>query len=66
MLAYDIFKQPEDAVWGFAGAARFPASGAADGVTPQSFPYIARVYPDQPTPGVGVYSDVIVIEVLFD
>lgn len=64
-LAYDIFQLPGDTLWGTTAGSRAPAPGAADGVTPQVFPYAARIYLDQSVPGIGQYSDVVVIDITF-
>ena len=63
-LEYDIFKAG-GAVWGVSGGARVTNTAPADGVSPQSFPYNVTVYADQTTPPVGVYSDLVVVDVTF-
>jgi spore coat protein U-like protein len=65
MLAYDIFQLPSNTIWGTAPGTRATAPGPADGVTPQLFPYAARIYLDQPVPSVGTYSDTVIIVVMF-
>jgi spore coat protein U-like protein len=62
---YDLFMGESTRVGGPAGAARGAAPGPANGVTPQTFAYRARVYSDQTTPPTGIYTDTIVIDIVF-
>ena len=64
-LEYDLFKGVSTTVWETAGAARVAAPGPANGVTAQLFGYRARVYSDQTTPPTGIYTDTIVIDIVF-
>jgi spore coat protein U-like protein len=41
------------------------APGPANGVTAQLFGYRARIYTDQTTPPTGIYTDTIVIDIVF-
>lgn len=63
-LAYDIFR-PGGGVWGTEGAARVAGTGVADGLTPQTLPYTATIYPDQPAVPPGLYQDSLQVEVQF-
>jgi spore coat protein U-like protein len=63
-LQYDIFK-PGGALWGASGGNRSANSSPANGVNAQSFPYNVQVYSDQATPAVGVYTDLVVVDVTF-
>ncbi len=63
-LEYDIFKS-DNSVWGDAGSARANGPGIADGVSQQTIGYTARIYTDQTTPPVGVYTDSVVVDVRF-
>lgn len=62
-LQYDIFSTG-GAVWG-SMENRVMSDGPADGITSQRFPYTAKIYPDQPTPPVGLYTDTIVVDVRY-
>jgi len=64
-LQYDVFKPGGSMVWGDAGAARVANGAPANGLVPQVFDYVVAVYPDQSTPPVGVYSDVVIVDVAF-
>jgi spore coat protein U-like protein len=64
VLQYDLFKPAND-VWGAAGTARAQNTAPADGLTPQMFDYRAVIYPDQPTPPVGIYTDSVIVDVAF-
>lgn len=63
-LQYNIFKG-DASVWGSVGTARVSGLPAADGLTLQTIPYTATVYPDQPNPPAGAYSDTIKVDVQF-
>ncbi|MDB5896183.1 MAG: hypothetical protein JWQ88_3714 [Rhodoferax sp.] len=63
-LAYDLYKA-DNTVWGNLAIARASGPAAADGVTVQTIPYTARVYQNQGTPAVGVYTDSVVVDVSF-
>ena len=63
-LEYDIFKV-DNSVWGPLGSARANGPALADGVSQQTIGYTARVYTDQATPPVGVFSDSVVVDVSF-
>ncbi|KGD16020.1 Csu type fimbrial protein [Burkholderia pseudomallei] len=63
-LQYDIFGPGAAAVWG-QSANRAGSGAAADGRSAQQFPYTARLYPDQPTPAVGTYTDSVVVDVRY-
>lgn len=73
LLAYDIYFGGSSAPWGTVDGTRVmstqavsgPAAGKGDGTTAHIFPYRARVYTDQPTPGAGTYKDKVVINVQF-
>jgi len=63
-LAYDIF-QSSGAVWGSAAGARVSAPAAANGLTVQTIPYTATVYPTQAAQPAGTYTDNVVVDVQF-
>ena len=63
-LEYDIFKV-DNTVWGTVGSARASGPALADGVSQQTIGYTARVYTDQATPPVGVFTDSVVVDVSF-
>lgn len=63
LLEYDVFR-PGSVPWNdtdHRAAQPIPAPGDA----PQTFPYEARIYTDQPTPAVGNYSDTLILDVEF-
>jgi spore coat protein U-like protein len=62
-LQYDVYR-PGGLVWN-ATDSRFEQATPAPGDIDQAFPYEARIYPDQPTPPVGVYTDTLVVDVEF-
>lgn len=64
-LQYDIFKPGGGTVWGDTGSNRVTSDAPANGVTPQIFDYVVSVYPDQATPPVGIYTDVVIVDVSF-
>lgn len=70
-LAYDIFKGSSGERWGSTGSARRSSTdaevnpGAGTGIGSQVFNYNARIYTDQPTPGVGAYVDNVILDVAF-
>lgn len=64
LLAYDVFK-PGGGVWGTDAANRVPGVGVADGITAQTLPYTATIYPDQPAVPPGLYQDSVQVEVQF-
>lgn len=62
-LEYDVYL-PNGERWDngeFRAQQLTPAQGSA----PEDFAYEARIYPDQPTPAVGLYSDVLIVDVEF-
>lgn len=63
-LQYNIFKA-DASVWGSVGTARATGLPVADGLTLQTIPYTATVYPDQPNPPAGTYSDTVKVDVQF-
>ncbi len=64
-LAYDVFKAGGGAVWGDADASRVANAAPGHGVLPEAFAYVVQIYTDQSTPPVGVYIDVIIIDLDF-
>jgi spore coat protein U-like protein len=63
-LQYDIYSSGGAIVWGDA-TNRVGSPGAADGTSAQAFPYQASIYTDQPTPPVGTYTDMVIINVRY-
>ena len=63
-LQYNIFKA-DSSVWGSVGTARVSGLPVADGLTLQTIPYTATVYPDQPNVPTGTYSDSVKVDVQF-
>ncbi|MGE4053953.1 MAG: spore coat protein U domain-containing protein [Vicinamibacterales bacterium] len=63
-LEYDIFR-PGGGVWGNVGSERVANEEPGHGVDAESFEYTVDVYDEQPTPPVGVYTDVVVVDVSF-
>ncbi|WP_175691210.1 Csu type fimbrial protein [Burkholderia anthina] len=64
LLQYDIFDSGSSVVWG-QSINRVNSSGAADGVSTQQFPYVAKIYTDQATPPVGTYTDSVIVDVRY-
>lgn len=64
-LEYDVYKGSTEDVWGSIGSARVAPTAPANGLVPQQFPYTLRIRLPQPTPPVGVYQDVLVVDVTF-
>jgi spore coat protein U-like protein len=62
-LEYDVF-HPGGLRWDDS-AQRAVQPTPAQGNAPESFTYEARIYADQPTPPVGFYQDVLIIDVAF-
>jgi spore coat protein U-like protein len=63
VLQYDLFGAG-GTVWGRTDQ-REASDGAADGLSTESFPFTAKVYPDQATPPIGTYTDSVVIDVRY-
>ncbi|MCA8089370.1 spore coat U domain-containing protein [Burkholderia anthina] len=63
-LQYDLYSAGGSTVWGQA-TNRVSSPGAADGQSVQAFPYVARIYTDQPTPPVGTYTDSVIVDVRY-
>ena len=64
-LEYDVYKGATQEVWGWVGSARVAPAAPANGLLPQQFPYTLRIRLPQPTPPVGVYQDVLIVDVTF-
>lgn len=62
-LQYDVFR-PDSTVWNNTSR-RVAQSMPAAGNIAETFSYEARIYADQPTPPIGVYSDALIIDVEF-
>src|SRR5262249_51519699 len=62
-LQYDLFKNPDNTVWGNSGGSLRSATGTADGLNAQTYGYQARVYGDQTTPPVNHYADSVMVTV---
>lgn len=63
-LQYNIFKA-DASVWGSVGPARVTGLPPSDGMTLQTIPYTATIYPDQPNQPAGTYSDSVKVDVQF-
>ncbi|MEJ0036566.1 MAG: spore coat protein U domain-containing protein [Gammaproteobacteria bacterium] len=61
-LQYDVFR-PGNILW--STTLRAAQTTPAAGNTPETFPYEARIYPDQPAAPLGSYSDTLIIDVTF-
>nr|WP_230948751.1 spore coat U domain-containing protein [Burkholderia cepacia] len=64
VLHYDVYSSGGNAVWGHS-TNRVSSSGAADGMSVQQFPYVAKIYRDQSTPPVGTYTDSVIVDVRY-
>lgn len=64
-LDYDVFKAASPDVWGPEAGQRHSPQAPANGLTPQTFPYSVRIRLPQATPPVGIYQDVLIVDVTF-
>lgn len=64
LLQYDLYAAGTGLIWGQA-TNRVAGNGAADGVSAKQFPYVARIYTDQPTPPPGTYTDSVIVDVRY-
>ncbi len=61
-LSYDIFKA-DTTLW--SSTDRVAGGAVGNGVSPQTMPFTAAIYPAQATPATGSYTDNLIIDVGF-